>query len=145
MSSIEMKKSGIEWIGMIHEHWEVKRVSEFFNSPKTITNPGRIDVLSLTLNGVIEKDIENNKGLNPESYDTYQIFRKNDLVFKLIDLANYQTSRVGRVWKDGIMSSAYIRLTKKKILIFTIFSTNFLIFIKDQYLICLVGIEFVLQ
>ncbi len=112
--NVPMKDSGIEWIGMIPVRWEVKRVSDFFNSPKTITNPGRTDVLSLTLNGVIEKDIENNKGLNPESYDTYQIFKKNDLVFKLIDLANYQTSRVGRVWKDGIMSSAYIRLSKKK-------------------------------
>lgn len=112
--NVPMKDSGIEWIGQIPEHWEVKRVSDFFNSPKIITNPGRSDVLSLTLNGVIEKDIESNKGLNPDSYDTYQVFKKNDLVFKLIDLANYQTSRVGRVWKDGIMSSAYIRLAKKK-------------------------------
>ncbi len=111
--NVKMKDSGIEWIGMIPEHWEVRRVSNFFTSQKTITKQGCIDVLSLTLSGVIEKDIENNKGLNPESYDTYQVFKKNDLVFKLIDLENYQTSRVGRVWKNGIMSSAYIRLSKK--------------------------------
>lgn len=112
--NVTLKDSGIEWIGLIPEHWEVKRVGDFFTSPKTITKPGRTDVLSLTLNGVIEKDLENIKGLNPESYDTYQIFKKDDLVFKLIDLENYQTSRVGKVWKDGIMSSAYIRLSKKK-------------------------------
>lgn len=109
-----MKDSGIAWIGNVPKKFEIKRVSDFFISPKKITKPGRKDVLSLTLNGVIEKDIENNKGLSPESYDTYQIFKKNDLVFKLIDLENYQTSRVGIVWKDGIMSSAYIRLSKKK-------------------------------
>jgi type I restriction enzyme M protein len=111
--AVPMKKSNIEWIGEIPSHWEVKRVGDFFTSPKVITQPGRTDVLSLTLNGVIEKDLENIKGLNPESYDTYQIFKKDDLVFKLIDLENYQTSRVGKVWKDGIMSSAYIRLSKK--------------------------------
>lgn len=109
-----MKDSGIEWIGEVPNHWKVKRVCDSFNGLKKITQPGRTDVLSLTLNGVIEKDIENLKGLNPESYDTYQIFKKDNLVFKLIDLENYKTSRVGRVFKDGIMSSAYIRLEGKK-------------------------------
>lgn len=110
----EMKDSGVEWIGDIPSHWSIKRVCDSFNGLKKITTPGRTDVLSLTLNGVIEKDIENLKGLNPESYDTYQIFKKDNLVFKLIDLENYKTSRVGRVFKDGIMSSAYIRLEGKK-------------------------------
>lgn len=109
-----MKDSGVEWIGEVPKHWKIKRVCDSFNGLKKITQPGRTDVLSLTLNGVIEKDIENLKGLNPESYDTYQIFKKDNLVFKLIDLENYKTSRVGRVFKDGIMSSAYIRLEGKK-------------------------------
>lgn len=112
--NIPMKDSGIEWIGEIPVHWEIKRVSDYFKSTKSITTSGRTDVLSLTLNGVIEKDLAKNKGLSPESYDTYQIFKKNDLVFKLIDLANYQTSRVGLLEKNGIMSSAYIRLSNKK-------------------------------
>lgn len=109
-----MKDSGVEWIGEVPNHWKIKRVCDSFNGLKKTTQPGRTDVLSLTLNGVIEKDIENLKGLNPESYDTYQIFKKDNLVFKLIDLENYKTSRVGRVFKDGIMSSAYIRLEGKK-------------------------------
>ncbi|HON57765.1 MAG TPA: restriction endonuclease subunit S, partial [bacterium] len=50
------------------------------------------------------------EGLVPKDYNTYQIFEKDDLVFKLIDLENYKTSRVGLVHKRGIMSSAYIRL-----------------------------------
>lgn len=109
----KMKDSGVEWIGEIPEHWKIKRVLDYFNGLKQITKAGRTDVLSLTLNGVVEKDIDNLKGLNPQSYDTYQIFKKNDLVFKLIDLENYKTSRVGLVFKDGIMSSAYIRLEPK--------------------------------
>lgn len=114
MADIQMKDSGVEWIGEIPKHWKVKRVKNVLKYLKKKTLSGRNDVLSLTLKGVIEKDIASNKGLNPESYDTYQEFEKDDLVFKLIDLANYQTSRVGIVWKSGIMSSAYIRLRKKK-------------------------------
>ncbi len=46
----------------------------------------------------------------PKDYRTYQIFKKDDLVFKLIDLENVRTSRVGLVHENGIMSSAYIRI-----------------------------------
>jgi type I restriction enzyme S subunit len=50
----------------------------------------------------------------PKDYATYQLFRKHDLVFKLIDLENICTSRVGLVHEDGIMSSAYVRLAPSK-------------------------------
>lgn len=46
----------------------------------------------------------------PSDYGTYQLFDKDDLVFKLIDLENVRTSRVGLVHEHGIMSSAYIRI-----------------------------------
>jgi len=38
------------------------------------------------------------------------LFRRGDLVFKLIDLENLRTSRVGLVHEDGIMSSPYVQL-----------------------------------
>ena len=69
--------------------------------------------LALTLRGVIERKDGDNLGLNPESLESYQIFEKNNLVFKLIDLENKQTSRVGLTPKRGIMSPAYIRRTPK--------------------------------
>lgn len=40
------------------------------------------------------------------------MFNRGDLVFKLIDLNNIKTSRVGLVLENGAMSSAYIRLIK---------------------------------
>ena len=46
----------------------------------------------------------------PADYRTYQRFKQGDLVFKLIDLENLRTSRVGLIHKDGTMSSAYVRL-----------------------------------
>lgn len=106
-----MKESGVDWIGLIPHNWDIKRVKDFLFYEKKKNNVMKSrEVLSLTLNGVIDKDINSNKGLNPSDYDTYQIVSKNNLIFKLIDLANFKTSRVGLIHRDGIMSSAYIKL-----------------------------------
>jgi type I restriction enzyme S subunit len=60
----------------------------------------------------VNNDPENPEGLVPSDYATYQLFERDDLVFKLIDLENLRTSRVGHVHEDGIMSSAYVRLRR---------------------------------
>ena len=59
--------------------------------------------------GVLNKDYESSDGLRPENYNSYQIFQKDDLVFKMIDLENVKTSRVGIVHEEGIMSPVYLR------------------------------------
>ncbi|WP_237274068.1 restriction endonuclease subunit S [Sulfitobacter sp. M22] len=69
--------------------------------------------LALTMRGVIDRSLEDNEGLQSSDYGSYQIFEKGDLAFKLIDLQNIKTSRVGLVPRRGIMSPAYIRLTRK--------------------------------
>ncbi len=113
--NVELKDSGIEWIGKIPKHWKVERGKDKFFYEKKI-NKRLIckNVLSLTYDGVINKDFNTNAGLNPGSYETYQFVNKEDLIFKLIDLENIKTSRVGIVHEHGIMSSAYIRLKPKK-------------------------------
>ena len=105
------KNSGIEWLGEIPSHWEMLKTKYVHKSIKFL-NTNRIcdNVLSLTLRGVVNNNIDNPEGLVPKDYATYQIFEKDDLVFKLIDLENISTSRVGIVHEKGIMSSAYIRL-----------------------------------
>jgi type I restriction enzyme S subunit len=110
----EMKDSGIEWLGKIPKEWNIIKGKYIFYNKK-IKNSGNIsDIISLTLNGVIDRDIENLEGLQPDSFDSYQEFYKGNLVFKLIDLENKKTSRVGIVHKNGLMSPAYIRLQEKK-------------------------------
>lgn len=105
------KDSGVEWIGEIPSNWELIRGKFVFQNKKEINKENQeLNLLSLTLNGVLNKDINSNEGLRPTEYSTYQIFEKNDLVFKLIDLENTQTSRVGLVHERGIMSPVYIRL-----------------------------------
>ena len=113
--NVELKDSGIEWIGKIPKHWKVERGKDRFFYEKKI-NKELIckNVLSLTYGGVINKDFDTVAGLNPGSYKTYQFVNKDDLIFKLIDLENIKTSRVGIVHEHGVMSSAYIRLNPKR-------------------------------
>lgn len=109
------KTANIPWISTVPDTWNVNRGKALFFNPKEINKNGKYNnVLSLTLRGVIRNDIDNPIGLSPKSYDTYQLFEKDDLVFKLIDLENISTSRVGLVGEQGIMSSAYIRTTLRE-------------------------------
>ena len=111
MNKTNFKHSGVEWLGQIPKHWEIVKGKRLHKCPKILNvNNACKEVLSLTLRGVVDNDIENPEGLIPKDYATYQIFEKGDLVFKLIDLENISTSRVGLVHKRGIMSPAYIRL-----------------------------------
>jgi type I restriction enzyme S subunit len=111
----EYKESGVPWIGRVPSDWRVERTKWIFRSRKEL-NVGRrnTNVLSLTLRGVVNNDPDSPEGMVPKDYATYQLFRKHDLVFKLIDLENIRTSRVGLVHEDGIMSSAYVRLAPSK-------------------------------
>lgn len=106
-----LKNSGVEWIGNIPKNWITRRGKFILRNKKEINNDMRCDnVLSLTMKGVIHRNELGEGGLLPENYSTFQIFYSSDLVFKLIDLENYKTSRVGIVSEKGIMSSAYIRI-----------------------------------
>ena len=106
----EIQSSEIEWIGYIPKQWKIKRGKFLFRNIKELNTNNDSNILSLTLRGVVNNDPDNPEGLVPNDYTTYQIFQKNDLVFKLIDLENFKTSRVGIVPEKGVMSSAYIRL-----------------------------------
>lgn len=102
-------------MGRIPAHWLLHRTKVHFSFLKILNkNRNEKNVLSLTLKGVIRNNPENPEGLVPKDYGTYQRFLKDDLVFKLIDLENLRTSRVGLVPESGIMSSAYLRLRRKK-------------------------------
>ena len=110
----EYKPSLTKWTSSIPQHWkQVRGKSVFYNQKQINTDNTCENVLSLTLKGVIQNNKEKPIGLSPKDYCTYQIFEPNDLVFKLIDLENISTSRVGLVPERGIMSSAYIRLCQR--------------------------------
>lgn len=109
----EYKDSNIYWVGNIPSHWDVIPVKHHFFSKKQVAGDlaDNYERLALTLNGVIKRSKEDAEGLQPEKFETYQIVRKNSLIFKLIDLENIRTSRVGLSDFDGLVSPAYITLT----------------------------------
>lgn len=108
----KMKDSGIEWIGQIPERWDIWPTKRFFKHTKTLAveQVDSYERLALTMNGVIKRSKDDSEGLQPEKFDTYQVLCENELVFKLIDLANVKTSRVGLSPYTGIVSPAYIIL-----------------------------------
>lgn len=108
----QMKDSGIAWVGEIPQHWDIRRTKYCFASTKEIAGIRADDYerLALTMNGVIRRSKDDNTGLQPEKFETYQILRPNELVFKLIDLQNISTSRVGLSPYLGLVSPAYIIL-----------------------------------
>ncbi len=108
----KMKDSGIEWIGQIPDDWNILPTKRFFRHTKTLAGEqvDSYERLALTMNGVIKRSKDDSEGLQPEKFDTYQVLHENELVFKLIDLANVKTSRVGLSLYNGIVSPAYIVL-----------------------------------
>lgn len=111
----KMKDSGVEWIGEIPEDWKLVPARYLFKSNKKIVGikESEYDRLSLTMKGVLKKSKYNAEGLQPSNFNSYQILNVNQLVFKLIDLQNESTSRVGISPYKGIVSPAYIILDKK--------------------------------
>ena len=110
-AAADLQESEIPWCPQRPSHWFTVRTKWLFQHKKVLNQIGeQAQILSLTLRGVVENDPENPEGLVPKDYNTYQVFNKGDLVFKLIDLENLKTSRVGLVHRDGIMSPAYVRL-----------------------------------
>jgi type I restriction enzyme S subunit len=104
------KPSGVEWLGDVPEHWEVKPLCGCA-SERCESNKGMIEdnLLSLSYGRIVQKDMSSNDGLLPESFETYQIIRRGDIVFRLTDLQNDKRSlRSALVEEDGIITSAYL-------------------------------------
>lgn len=105
---IEMKDSGISFIGMIPSDWNVTRNKNVFSCTKELvgTASSETQLLSLTTKGIKEKDINNPEGKLPESFDTHQFVKKNDMVMCLFDL-DVSAVFSGLSPYDGMISPAY--------------------------------------
>ena len=104
----KMKHSGVEWIGEIPEGWKLLSNKNIFKLIKNQVgkNSSKYDLLSLTLRGIIKRDMENPEGKFPAEFDTYQEVKKGDFVFCLFDVE--ETPRtVGLSKYDGMITGAY--------------------------------------
>lgn len=106
----------MEWLGDVPEHWNLKRFGYLFDENKK-KNIGlkETNVLSLSYGNIKEKNIDDNKGLLPESFETYQIIEPNNIVFRFTDLQNDKRSLRSAISKyHGIITSAYIAVKTKQ-------------------------------
>lgn len=108
----EMRDSGVAWLGAIPVNWKFDRVKHYYTTHKFVVGESadKYERLALTLNGVIKRPKEDRTGLQPDAFNGYQVLKRGELVFKLIDLENVSTSRVGFSPYTGIVSPAYIVL-----------------------------------
>lgn len=103
-----MKNSGIEWIGEIPDSWEMIPNKHLFldHSQKVGEKWTNYKLLSLTISGVKEKDINSTGGKIPDSYENYQTVVPGDMVFCLFDL-DCSAVFSGLSAHSGMITSAY--------------------------------------
>lgn len=96
------------WIGEYHAEWTPTPLRALLKrkSSRVGRNFNNFDLLSLTLTGVIKRNLEGMKGKFPTSFETYQEVKPGDFVFCLFDVE--ETPRaVGLSSITGMITGAY--------------------------------------
>lgn len=108
----EYKDSGIAWVGSVPTHWLVHPlVGVAIERQEPNVGMKENNLLSLSYGRIVRKDIDSNDGLLPESFETYQVIHRGDIVLRLTDLQNDRRSlRSAQVQERGIITSAYLAL-----------------------------------
>lgn len=108
-----MKDSGIPWIGLIPEHWEVCRHKDVMFKKKDIQEKYQNEhILSLSMNGVIVRDLDAG-GKMPLSFDGYQKVYAGNLLMCLFDM-DVTPRCVGLIKESGVTSPAYSQFVIQK-------------------------------
>ena len=81
------------------------------------SNSSNYQLLSLTQNGVIVRNLEKNAGKFPAEFNTYQVVIANDLIFCLFDL-DVTPRTIGISNNHGMITGAYTILSAKSQIVF---------------------------
>jgi len=104
----EKKDSGLPWVGMVPKHWELRPNRAMMRRRKVLVGKRHTEfqLLSLTKQGVIVRDVTSGKGKFSSDMGTSQEVREGDLVFCLFDVP--ETPRtVGLSRHNGMITGAY--------------------------------------
>lgn len=104
----EYKDSGVKWLDKLPLNWSTEKTKRMFSLKRNLVGhlSGSFQLLSLTLNGVVPRDISSGEGKIPASFDTYQSVQAGDLIFCLFDID--ETPRtIGLAEQDGMITGAY--------------------------------------
>lgn len=108
----EMKDSGIEWVGLCPSHWEIMANKYIMKKIKDVKPKyAGEDILSLTMNGVIVRDLDAG-GKMPTSFDGYQTLYPNNLLMCLFDY-DVTPRCIGLIKNNGVCSPAYSQFVMK--------------------------------
>ncbi len=106
MSNSRLKESNIEWLGKIPKNWKLMHNKYLLKKKKSIISKYNNEkILSLTMNGVIERDLTAG-GKMPSSFNGYQKLEKGNLLLCLFDI-DVTPRCVGIIPTNGITSPAY--------------------------------------
>ena len=105
---VEMKDSGVEWIGEIPNHWSITRIKNLFElrNERNFKPLEEVNLISLyTEQGVIQhSDITETAGNKAVNADGYKLVYEDDIVVNIILC---WMGAVGRSAYNGVTSPAY--------------------------------------
>jgi type I restriction enzyme, S subunit len=103
---LKLKPSGVDWLGDIPEHWEVRRAKYLLREIVSRSTGGTEDLLRVSqYTGVTRRSAKDATGMpRAESLVGYKHARKNDLVVNIMIAWN---GSLGVSPHDGIFSPAY--------------------------------------
>ena len=108
-----MKDCSISWARRIPSHWKVVPNKYLMTKLKNICSIYKgEDILSLTMNGVIVRDLDAG-GKMPSSFDGYQHIKSGNLLMCLFDI-DVTPRCIGIIKQDGITSPAYSQFQLSK-------------------------------
>jgi type I restriction enzyme S subunit len=101
----EYKDSGLQWLGTIPAHWEVKRAKYLFREIDERSSTGAEELLSVShITGVTPRSQKNVTMFKAESYVGHKICRPNDLV---INTMWAWMGTLGVAKQAGLVSPSY--------------------------------------
>ena len=113
---VPMKDSGVKWIGMIPEHWDLKRTAMLFSENRKKNINYEFDhALKFNYGKLVSKNEIGDVSSLKETYMAYTVINKNDIAINCLNL-NYDfvSQRVAISPQKGIITSAYLIITPRQ-------------------------------
>ena len=109
--NVKMKDSGVEWIGEIPEHWEVRRSKFIFGQRKELARKNDIQLSATQAYGVIpQEEYEKRTGKSVVKISMHLEKRKRvHLDDFVISMRSFQGG-LERAWANGCIRSSYVVL-----------------------------------
>lgn len=110
------KDSGVQWLGLIPSHWEVKKIRAFFSEVGEINTTLRVqNQLQFKYGTIVSKPDCSIDASVLNTISKYTVVQPGDIIINGLNL-NYDliSFRVGKVNELGVITSAYIAMRPKE-------------------------------